>query len=50
MATPDFLQDYAKDFATQAKGAYSVPIDTTKFTGRDFVASEDPLIHLQPSS
>ena len=43
MATPDFLQDYAKDFAAQAKGAYSVPIDTTKFTGRQFVAGEDPL-------
>ena len=43
MATPDFLQDYAKDYAAQAKGAYSVPIDTTKFTGRQFVAGEDPL-------
>ena len=43
MATPDFLQDYAKDFATQAKAAYSVPIDTAKFTGRQFVAGEDPL-------
>ena len=43
MATPDFLQDYAKDYATQAKGAYSVPIDTTQFTGRQFVAGEDPL-------
>ena len=43
MATPGFLEDYAKDFATQAKGAYSAPIDTTKFTGRQFVAGEDPL-------
>jgi len=43
MATPDFIQDYAKDYAAQAKGAYSVPIDTTKFTGRQFVAGEDPL-------
>ena len=43
MATPGFLEDYAKDFATQAKGAYSVPIDTSKFTGRGFVAGEDPL-------
>jgi len=43
MATPDFLQDYAKDYAAQAKGAYSVPIDTTQFTGRQFVAGEDPL-------
>jgi len=37
MATPDFLQDYAKDYAAQAKGAYSVPIDTTQFTGRNIV-------------
>jgi len=43
MATPGFLEDYAKDFATQAKAAYSVPIDTAKFTGRQFVAGEDPL-------
>ena len=38
MATPDFLQDYAKYFAAQAKGAYSAPIDTSQFTGRQFVA------------
>jgi len=43
MATPGFLEDYAKDYAAQAKGAYSVPIDTSKFTGRQFVAGEDPL-------
>ena len=43
MATPGFLEEYAKDFATQAKGAYSVPIDTSQFTGRQFVAGEDPL-------
>ncbi len=43
MATPDFLQDYAKDYAAQAKGAYSAPIDTSQFTGRQFVAGEDPL-------
>jgi len=43
MATPDFLQDYAKDYAAQAKGAYSAPIDTSQFTGRRFVAGEDPL-------
>ena len=43
MATPGFLEDYAKDFAAQAKAAYSVPIDTAKFTGRQFVAGEDPL-------
>ena len=43
MATPGFLEDYAKDYASQAKGAYSVPIDTSQFTGRQFVAGEDPL-------
>ena len=43
MATPGFLEDYAKDFATQAKATYSAPIDTAKFTGRQFVAGEDPL-------
>ena len=43
MATPGFLEDYAKDYASQAKASYSVPIDTSKFTGRGFVAGEDPL-------
>ena len=43
MATPGFLEDYAKDYAAQAKGAYSVPINTSQFTGRQFVAGEDPL-------
>ena len=43
MATPGFLEEYAKDYAAQSKGAYSVPIDTSKFTGRQFVAGEDPL-------
>jgi len=43
MATPDFLQDYAKDYAAQSKATYSVPIDTGQFTGRQFVAGEDPL-------
>ena len=33
MATPEFLQDYAKDYAAQSKGAYSVPIKTSTFTG-----------------
>ena len=43
MALPDYLQDTAKDYAKQATGAYSVPIDTSKFTGSQFVAGEDPL-------
>ena len=40
---PDYLQDTAKDYAKQATAAYSVPIDTSKFTGQQFVAGEDPL-------
>ena len=40
---PEYLQDTAKDYAKQATAAYSVPIDTTTFTGRQFVAGEDPL-------
>ena len=43
MALPDYLQDTAKDFARQATAAYSAPIATDKFTGRQFVAGEDPL-------
>jgi hypothetical protein len=40
---PDYLQDTAKDYAKQATAAYSVPIDTSTFTGAQFVAGEDPL-------
>ena len=40
---PGYLEDTAKDYAKQATGAYSVPIDTSKFTGQQFVAGEDPL-------
>ena len=40
---PSYLEDTAKDYAKQATAAYSVPIDTTKFTGQQFVAGEDPL-------
>ena len=43
MATPDFLQDFAKDYAAQSKATYSAPIDTAQFTGRQFVAGEDPI-------
>jgi len=43
MAIPDYLQDTAKDFAKQATATYSAPIDTSKFTGSQFVAGEDPL-------
>ena len=43
MSLPDYLQDTSKDFAKQLTAATSVPIDTSKFTGRSFVAGEDPL-------
>jgi len=43
MAVPGYLEDTAKDFAKQATATYSAPIDTTTFTGRQFVAGEDPL-------
>jgi len=43
MALPGYLEDTAKDYAKQATAAYSVPIDTGKFTGQQFVAGEDPL-------
>ena len=43
MAVPDYLQDTAKDYAKQATATYSAPIDTSKFTGQQFVAGEDPL-------
>ena len=43
MALPDYLKDTAKDYARQLTATTSAPIDTTKFTGRQFVAGEDPL-------
>ena len=43
MAISDYLEPAIKDYADQAKATYSAPIDTTKFTGRQFVAGEDPL-------
>ena len=43
MAIADFLEPAVNDFAEQATATYSAPIDTTKFTGRQFVAGEDPL-------
>ena len=43
MALPGYLEDTAKDYAKQATATYSVPIDTSKFTGQQFVAGEDPL-------
>ena len=43
MAVSDYLEPAVKDYADQAKATYSAPIDTSKFTGRQFVAGEDPL-------
>jgi len=43
MAVQEYLEPAVKDFADQAKATYSAPIDTSKFTGRSFVAQEDPL-------
>jgi hypothetical protein len=43
MALPDYLKDSAKDFARQLTASTSTPIDTSTFTGRQFVAGEDPL-------
>ena len=43
MALPGYLEDTGKDLAKQMTATYSVPIDTTKFTGQQFVAGQDPL-------
>jgi len=43
MALPSYLEDTGKDLAKQMTGTYSVPIDTSKFTGQQFVAGMDPL-------
>lgn len=43
MAIADFLEPAVQDYANQAKAAYSAPINTGTFTGRQFVAGEDPL-------
>ena len=43
MALPGYLEDTGKDLAKQMTATYSAPIDTTKFTGKQFVAGEDPL-------
>ena len=43
MAIAEFLEPAVQDYANQAKATYSAPIDTSKFTGSQFVAGEDPL-------
>ena len=43
MALPDYLQEAGKDFAKQLTAQTAVPLDPSKFMGRQFVAGEDPL-------
>ena len=43
MAIPDFLEDTVKDYSKQATATYSAPINTDTFTGRKFVAGQDPM-------
>ena len=43
MAIADFIEPAVKDYATQATAAYSAPINTDTFTGRQFVAGQDPM-------
>ena len=43
MALPDYLKETALDYAKNLTATTSTPIDTSKFTGRAFVAGEDPL-------
>ena len=43
MSVQDYLEPAVKDYADQAKATYSAPIDTSQFTGRQFVSGEDPL-------
>jgi len=43
MAIPDFLEDTVKDYSKQATAAYSAPMNTDTFTGRQFVAGQDPM-------
>jgi hypothetical protein len=42
MAAPDYIQDAGKDLARQATATYSAPLDTDTFTGRQFIAGQDP--------
>ena len=43
MSIPSYLENTVKDYADQAKAAYSAPINTDVFTGSKSVAGEDPL-------
>ena len=43
MALPGYLEDTAKDYATQATAAYKTELQPSTFMGSQFVAGEDPL-------
>ena len=43
MSVQEYLEPAVKDYADQAKATYSAPIDTSKFTGRGFVAGQSNL-------
>jgi hypothetical protein len=43
MAVPGYLEETAKDYATQAAAAYKTPLQPSTFMGQQFVAGEDPL-------
>jgi len=43
MALPGFLEDTAKDYATQSTAAYKTALQPSTFMGSQFVAGEDPL-------
>ena len=43
----DYLEDTAKDYAKQATATYGVPIDTSKFTGQQFVAGRRSLTNVR---
>jgi hypothetical protein len=43
MALPGYLEDTAKDFATQSTAAYKTELQPSTFMGPQFVAGEDPL-------
>jgi len=43
MAVPGYLEETAKDYATQAAAAYKTPLQPSTFMGEQFVAPMDPM-------
>jgi len=43
MAVPGYLEETAKDYATQAAAAYKTPLQPSEFMGQQFVAPMDPM-------